>query len=77
MCGRGGERLKRLAALYGQMTDVLVRELPDSVVQSTQNGFPVTAWTRDERLALADALTQVRDREEEAIAIIRELLEHL
>lgn len=63
-----------MSALYAQMVSVLSTVLPNDLVASTQNGYPVTAWTQSARLAVADAVAACKEYERQAIVLIEEVL---
>ena len=72
--GKNGQKLRDLSALYAQMVSVLSTVLPNDLVASTQNGYPVTAWTQSARLAVADAVAACKEYERQAIVLIEEVL---
>ena len=68
--------MHEVAELYNSIVFTLGAILPNDVIASTQNGYPLEAWSRETRIRFSDALTTCKQVEQQAITIISDVLDH-
>ena len=70
------QKKREASALYAGMVSALDAVLPGKTIFATQNGYPFEAWSRDTRILFADAVETCKQREQQAIEIINDVLKN-
>lgn len=69
-------RMHDVADLYAGIISALSAILPNDMVNSTQNGFPLEAWSGETRIKIANALAHCKQLEQQAMSIIADVLRY-
>lgn len=69
-------KMRDVSLLYAGIVSALESVLPNEVIAPIQNGYPHEAWTMEERLRIADALSHCKHSEQQANGIIANILKN-
>jgi hypothetical protein len=68
------KKMRDVANLYADVLSTLGTVLPKEIIKSTQNNYPVEAWSSEKRNQIAEALITCKQSEQKAVDIISDVL---